>query len=486
MAMNPIEITQWLLEQKYSYSTIQIDAPPEIADQMLEWGKLNIPDEVLFIDEEDGGKGRETEIHITVKYGLTVSQVPEAVYQIAHTTKPFPILVGKVSLFQTNPKFDVVKCEVESLMLHRLNAQIKASVPNEDTYPDYVPHMTLAYVQKGSCDQLVGMDVFQDDDNEFIAYGMLFKGSGDEDDPARAKEVLLFSKVKQHQAVAAEIMGESAGDQTRAYAISMVEAWERESLSPAQMRQRLESGQWGLAEKYWYARKKYPRTFGCFVEHASRCIEALGDEINPQAYVDNLSAPQYVVYHPQGRLWWSATYGWHPDKKLASRYKTERQAENEFQGSMKIIEILPVFESEEVNPERYVDELQPKWVVYFKITDAYYVGDGNWSYEEDAAERYPSVDAARQAVSVYPAAALGEFEFKPVYPIRRRTQESEEVVFPVKEGMPRDPRNGPEKPDYKHADQPDPYKDMPFPAQGDRMQQFLRARRKKRQAKPVL
>ena len=46
--------------------------------------------------------------------------------------------------------------------------------------------------------------------------------------------------------------------------------------------------------------------------------------------------------------------------------------------------------------------------------------------------------------------------------------------------------SGPEKANYPNAEPPDPYKDMPFPAEGDRMRQFLRSRKRKRAERPVL
>ena len=63
-----------------------------------------------------------------------------------------------------------------------------------------------------------------------------------------------------------------------------------------------------------------------------------------------------------------------------------------------------------------------------------------------------------------------------------------ELVNILLEGAAMDPRNGPMRHDYKHADQPDPYQDLSFPARADDMKQFLRGRKKKkkRTAKPIL
>jgi hypothetical protein len=194
--MTPLQLAQSLMEAAYDYASTDIKPTPEMSDFVLEWNKLNIPEDVLQTDD-DGGKGREREPHITIKYGLLADEVPDELREIAKDTPPFPVFLGTVSLFTTSPKFDVVKIDVESPWLRELNRRISDAVPHEDTHPTYNPHMTLAYVQKGSCEHLVGDDPFKAEGvtREFMAYGMNFSGAGD-DDLGRAKESLLFSKVK--------------------------------------------------------------------------------------------------------------------------------------------------------------------------------------------------------------------------------------------------------------------------------------------------
>ena len=63
---------------------------------------------------------------------------------------------GKVSLFETNPDFDVVKVEVKSEDLRRLNKKVSESQPVTDTHPTYRPHATIAYVKKGKGARYVG------------------------------------------------------------------------------------------------------------------------------------------------------------------------------------------------------------------------------------------------------------------------------------------------------------------------------------------
>jgi hypothetical protein len=172
--------------------------PAPQSDFIFEWGRLNIPDEFLHYGDPDSNP-RETEQHVTVKFGLTVAEVPDELRQITQNYRPFPVYIGKVTLFR-NAENDVVKLDVESPQLRELNAAISAAIPNEDKYPDYKPHLTIAYVKKGSCDALDGTDIFQSGAQsgvsaEFTAYGVVFKGAG-ETDGSRVRETLLFTRTK--------------------------------------------------------------------------------------------------------------------------------------------------------------------------------------------------------------------------------------------------------------------------------------------------
>jgi len=132
----------------YKFSSTQVNLPKEIADQIIDFGK-RIPDADLADD------GRESEPHITVKFGLHGSD-PKFVQDALKGEGPATVKFGKVSLFETNDEFDVVKVDVESADLHRLNKKVAESQPVTDTHPGYKPHATIAYVKKGRGAKYVG------------------------------------------------------------------------------------------------------------------------------------------------------------------------------------------------------------------------------------------------------------------------------------------------------------------------------------------
>jgi len=103
-----------------------------------------------LVDADDEEYGREDEPHVTVLYGLTRSPELFKIMRRLRETAPFDVELGGVSFFGNRPEYDVVKVDVVSPGLVELNGWLKKNCTVEQTYPDYRPHMTLAYVLKES------------------------------------------------------------------------------------------------------------------------------------------------------------------------------------------------------------------------------------------------------------------------------------------------------------------------------------------------
>jgi 2'-5' RNA ligase len=146
------------LLEGHDYSCIMINLPEDLADQIIAWGKQQIPEESLFVDK-DGGKGREDEIHVTVKYGLFDAMPSPELRELFRNTSPFEISLMPISLFRQDDH-DVVKMDVTSAQLHTLNREVCSVAPYHDDFPEYHPHITIAYAKKGTCDRLEGVSPF--------------------------------------------------------------------------------------------------------------------------------------------------------------------------------------------------------------------------------------------------------------------------------------------------------------------------------------
>jgi len=139
--------TQFLAETetKYDYSSTQINLPDNISSKIIQLGK-DIDDKDIMIGKDDSLR-RETEIHVTLLYGLH-SSIPDEVVKILKKQTSFEYTLGTTSLFTTNPDFDVLKLDVSGDGLKKLNSLLK-KLPHTNRFPIYKPHVTIAYLKKG-------------------------------------------------------------------------------------------------------------------------------------------------------------------------------------------------------------------------------------------------------------------------------------------------------------------------------------------------
>jgi len=147
------------LEGQYNSSSLQVQLPDDLAQAVIDWGKKNIPDDVLH-DNAKETKGREDDIHVTLLYGLP-NPGPDEVEGFLKDIGPFKVRLGLVTLFKDKPEYDVIKIDVESSDLYQLHYKIRDSVEVNNSYPSYSPHCTIGYVKKDSCEGLMGSEKFK-------------------------------------------------------------------------------------------------------------------------------------------------------------------------------------------------------------------------------------------------------------------------------------------------------------------------------------
>lgn len=111
----------------------------------------------LYTEEEDRSYGLEDEPHCTLLYGLEDSVTVEAVKEILDGQTFGTCKVHNASLFEN--EYDVLKFDVKGNSLHACNKAL-CKLPYHSDYPDYHPHMTIAYLKKGNgqkyCDRMKG------------------------------------------------------------------------------------------------------------------------------------------------------------------------------------------------------------------------------------------------------------------------------------------------------------------------------------------
>jgi 2'-5' RNA ligase len=140
------------LNRSYSYSSVQVNMPENLATEIINWSTKNIPDDILT------GDGRENEIHITCKYGL-LSHDPYELRDCIRNFGPIEVTLGEISIFEND--MDVIKIEVESPKLCKLNKIITNNFDcKKSDFGDFIPHLTLAYVKAGWGKKYVGNKTF--------------------------------------------------------------------------------------------------------------------------------------------------------------------------------------------------------------------------------------------------------------------------------------------------------------------------------------
>jgi 2'-5' RNA ligase len=134
-------------EATYDYSCVMVGIEGEPANKLIELGKT-ISDDHIYYGYDDT-MGREDEPHITVLYGIYTPnfEVMEKILK-QYNQDTVTYTIKGISTFE-NEMFDVLKFDIESDDLVRLNNLYK-QLDYTTNFPIYHPHATIAYVTKGA------------------------------------------------------------------------------------------------------------------------------------------------------------------------------------------------------------------------------------------------------------------------------------------------------------------------------------------------
>lgn len=143
----------------HDHSNVQVDLPKAESDSIRSFA-AKISDSEIYTDPKDPSYGREGHPHITIRYGMDTVD-PNEIKPAFADLGPIKARIGKVSIFETD-KYDVVKADIESKDLEAANKRVGETVelPGE-TYKDYKPHITIAYVKKGEGKKYIGDRSFE-------------------------------------------------------------------------------------------------------------------------------------------------------------------------------------------------------------------------------------------------------------------------------------------------------------------------------------
>lgn len=133
---------------KYGCVMVYLDIP--------NWKSIisNISEEDLYKPEEKV-YGKETDPHITLLYGLHKDVDDKDIIEMFkdYKSSEININVERIDIFE-NDEFDVVKMNVTSEFLTNMNKKL-STLPHTSDFPDYRPHITIAYIKKGCSDKYI-------------------------------------------------------------------------------------------------------------------------------------------------------------------------------------------------------------------------------------------------------------------------------------------------------------------------------------------
>lgn len=159
----------------FSYGCVMAYLPEFLAEQIRGYA-ATIPME-LMIRTEDAPTGIPAETHITVKYGL-LTQDENEVASVIIGNEPVVVRLGRVGIFH-NEDEAVLKIAVESAGLRALHNRV-CQLDHVNTYRDYRPHVTVAYLRKKEEDPYYYRAFYSDqfEGTEFEIGQVVFSSAG--------------------------------------------------------------------------------------------------------------------------------------------------------------------------------------------------------------------------------------------------------------------------------------------------------------------
>lgn len=116
------------------------------------WKKIldKIDKEDLYTEEE--GYGLENKPHVTILFGFHDNTDIDKVKLLVkeNCKEPIKVKLKSITMFENvDDKYDVLKFDVVCPSLHKLNKLMKKSFDYTSSFPEYHPHVTIAYVKSG-------------------------------------------------------------------------------------------------------------------------------------------------------------------------------------------------------------------------------------------------------------------------------------------------------------------------------------------------
>ena len=150
---NWVRLNEQKKEKEKTFGCVMLEA------HINDWDTIHlsgIEKQDLYNDEE-GEYGLEKTPHMTLIYGIHEDEIDASVIRetIKENIESFTVEINKIGYFESD-EYDVVKYDISpSKQMLRYRKMFLKSFENTQTYKEFHPHMTLAYVKKGEAKKYV-------------------------------------------------------------------------------------------------------------------------------------------------------------------------------------------------------------------------------------------------------------------------------------------------------------------------------------------
>lgn len=141
-------------EEKPKYGCVMMDANIK---NWVEFHLAGIDEDDVYLKPYDDSYGLEENPHVTIVYGIHEEEVdPQRMADmIEYYMKPLILTVKEIGVFEGD-EYDVVKYDLPITGQLQKYRDIFLQIPNTQSFPDYHPHMTIAYVKSGEGKKYAG------------------------------------------------------------------------------------------------------------------------------------------------------------------------------------------------------------------------------------------------------------------------------------------------------------------------------------------
>lgn len=171
-----------LLEHESKSGCLMVRFDPALDELVQSLHQQISDDDVYHGTEDDPGYGLEDDPHVTVLYGFDPDLSSHQIQGSSETVCDL-CSIGDPEVFE-NDSFDVVYLPVyTSSWLDDLHNSLKDEFSVESKFPDYRPHITIAYVKKGQGHEIADGLQISDDflSSQFQPSEMVWSANGNKD-----------------------------------------------------------------------------------------------------------------------------------------------------------------------------------------------------------------------------------------------------------------------------------------------------------------